>query len=231
MKRFCVLTTGRAGSTSLMNCLSAHQDIVTPDKHIKNPDNELLHPDWVKRYVNYYQAYIDRPITNELQLFQAFFASAEQENYIGFKSMPNRHRHLHTLVNHPDIQIITLCRRDIPSTIASFMLAIDKGTWRRNGEKQAYRLRYSEQQHDRILGHLQYILGCQKMMQGITGAIHLEYEALCDPGFSDDALNQYFQRSIKLDSPKLPIDGESYVENWGAFTQFVEQKISDNKQP
>lgn len=163
MKYFCLLTTGRSGSTSLINTLASHGDVVTPDKLTQSPDNELLHPEWVRRYIKTFQRFSDQPIKNELQLIQAFFAAAQHKGgeYSGFKSMPNRHQQLKALVSHPDIQIITLVRGDLPSTIASFLTAMKAGTWRRNGEQQKNKLVFDASLQQQALGNLQYVVNAE----------------------------------------------------------------------
>ncbi len=60
-------------------------------------------------------------------LVAAFYASNQTMPFAGFKTMPNRHRHLRRMINEHDIQVITLVRRDIASTIASFIAATDSG--------------------------------------------------------------------------------------------------------
>lgn len=226
MQYFCILTAGRSGSTSLINTLSAYGDIITPDKQTESPDNELLHPKWMARYVAHYQNVTKRSIKNELELIQAFYASSGSTGFAGFKSMPNRHKHLASLTNHPKIKIITLFRRDIASTIASFLLAADKGTWRRNGETQQFRLSYDKKLDERILGHLNYIVQCRKLMHDLKGAIHIDYEDLCQPNFSNDELNSYFNRKITLQNPQQPTDGSSYTDNWQSFKEFVDSRVA-----
>jgi len=43
-KTFCVLATGRAGSTLLMKALKKFEDVAVPNKNVVCPDEELLHP-------------------------------------------------------------------------------------------------------------------------------------------------------------------------------------------
>lgn len=221
MKYFCLLTHGRSGSTAFMRALAAHADIVTPDKQTESPDNELLHPKWVDRYRAFYQKYHPRPITNELRLIEAFYRSAGTAGFAGFKSMPNRHRKLQALIQNPKVQVITLVRQDIASTIASFLVATDRGTWRRSGEPQPNRLVYSERLDDRITAHLKYILYCNKVLARIPRAIHIEYESLCQPDFNQAELNHFFKRNVALESARPPVEGSSYVENWPAFRDFI----------
>ena len=228
MKYFCILTTGRSGSTSLINALAAHRDIITPDKLTESPDNELLHPEWIARYVSVFQQFTNTPIRDELQLIQGFFNASKQEGaqFAGFKSMPNRHRQLSALVNHPDIQIITLVRKDLPSTIASFLMAMKKGTWRRNGEKQQNVLTFEPAMQQQALNNLQYVVHSEQVLKQIPNAIHLEFESLCQAGFSHPRLNSFFQRVTKLDNPKTPVSAESYVDNWLEFKTFVDKEAA-----
>lgn len=226
MKYFCLLTTGRSGSTSLINALASHSDIITPDKLIDSPDNELLHPRQVSRYISLFQPYSKVPIGDELQLIQAFFLAAGQvggANYVGFKSMPNRHRQLQALVSHPDIQIITLVRSDVASTVASFLLAMKEGTWRRSGEEQTKQLVFDKELEQQVLSNLQYVLHSENLLSSIQGAIHLQYEQLCQKSFCNQSLEEYFQRPVRLISPKAPVTADIYVKNWSEFVDFIEQ--------
>ena len=224
LKYFCILTTGRSGSTSLINALAAQSDIITLDKLTESPDNELLHPEWVSRYVQHFQPDYEQKIATELQLIDAFFnaASKQQGNFAGFKSMPNRHRQLAALIQHPKIQIITLVRNDLASTVASFLMAMQKGTWRRDGEIQNNRLVFTDNMQQQAFGNLQYIVNAEHTLKNIKNAIHLQFEDLCDNKFTHPALDRFFQRPVRLISPKKPVSAQTYVENWTQFKNFVD---------
>ncbi|MBL7002512.1 MAG: hypothetical protein ISR69_00625 [Gammaproteobacteria bacterium] len=226
MKPFILMTTGRTGSTSLIDALAAYDDIAVPNKQIDCVDNEIMHPNFFKKYLPFYQKYSKTPINNEVQLINAFFLANQNSPFAGFKSMPERHQQLQALINTPSIQIITLIRNDIASTIASFIIAIDKSTWRRYGEKQNYSFTFDDSYKPRILGHLKYILNSQLQLNAFPNAINLIYEDLCDPSYENPQLDTFFERKIKLQSPKKPTKARHYVNNWDEYFDFVNQSIS-----
>lgn len=223
MKAFILMTTGRAGSTALMDALAKHDDIAVPSKQIDCIDNEILNPAMVKNYIPFYQKFQEKPINTEIELINCFYQSNAKSAYAGFKSMPGRHKSLNLIFNTPAIQVITLSRRDIASTIASFIIAIDEKTWRREGSQQEFSFTFDNNYKDRVLGHLKYILDSQAVLSQFPRAIHLEFEDLCEDSFSNHQLNQYFGRHIQLENPKTPINAASYVNNWESFKEFIVQ--------
>ena len=48
--RFCLLTTGRAGSTALMDAIAAGDDVTVPGDLIDCRDHELVNPEHLERH-------------------------------------------------------------------------------------------------------------------------------------------------------------------------------------
>ena len=226
MKPFIVFTTGRAGSTALMDKLASYPDIGVPNKQVDCRDNELLHPQFIERYKHYYQEYLDQPIRSEIGLISAFFRANQDRAYAGFKSMVNRHQYLEALTGSGEIQVITLRRADLAATVASFIVATRAGTWRRNGGPQPHKLFFDTQLRQQALAHLKYITRSIRVMCELPGTIQLVYEDLCGTDFVSDELNDYFGRSIQLEYPKAPINPADYVDNWLEFKTFIEDNLS-----
>lgn len=221
-KKFCVMTIGRTGSTSLMYALEKFDDIALPSRDTDCVDSELLHPDRIKQYMHYYQPYAEEPIEKPVQLINAFYDSHADDAYAGFKSMPNRHPNYMKFITRDDIKFITLIRRDVASTVASFLMAMETGSWRRSGGEQPGKWRFDPKIHGgRAMGNIEYVLQSHLLLQQVPNAIRLGYEGLCDPGKVHTELNEFFGRSIKIDDPKPPTSGESYVENWEEFRVFI----------
>jgi len=224
MKRFCVLTTGRTGSTSLLDALSCYEDIAVPDKQINCPDNELFHPERVRQHAVEYSKLTGMESRNEQLLLDAFFHSNKQAAFAGFKTMPNRHQDTQAFFRDNNIQVITLLRDDIASTVASFIVAADFNTWRRNGGEQKFNATFIPEHEQRVISHLTYILSSMELFKTYSNVIHLTYEELCKDDFCSRELDDFFQHQIKLQQPKQPISGESYINNWDEFTRFVEDQ-------
>lgn len=228
MKRFILLTTGRAGSTALMDVLAEHEDIIVPNKQIDCRDNELLNPDHVRQYLAQYQRLSGSPIGDELSLLRAFYRVSAGAGFAGFKSMPNRHRHLRELLEQDNPQVITLIRGNLAATVASFIVAIDAGTWRREGGRQTYRFAFGPRHEARVRGHIDYIRRSAAQLRALPNAIHLRFEDLCQAGYANQALDQYFQRPIRLPNPQPPLSGAEYVDNWEEFTRFIAQYLKES---
>lgn len=223
-RRFCVMTVGRSGSTSLMNYLAKFDDIALPCKQVECVDNELLHPDRAAQYAQFYAQRCGQPVLTVDDLIEGFYRAQPAAAYAGFKSMPNRHPDFPAFAARPDIRFITLVREDIASTVASFMVAMDSGSWRRFGEPQAARWVFdAARDGQRVLSNLTYVLRSNAALRGIPGAIALTYEALCDPAFGDAALDGFFARRVAIENPRPPTHGSSYVGNWDEFAAFVQQ--------
>jgi hypothetical protein len=224
--RFCLLTVGRAGSTSLMNALAKFDDIAVPSKNIECVDNELVHPEQVSNYARQYSRLCGVPIASPSALIECFFSHNAGYRYCGFKSMPNRHRDFEAFTRREDIRFITLTREDIASTAASFLTALTTNSWRRSGGSQPAKLRFRRTEHERsVLGNLLYIQTSQTLLARVPRAIALTYEALCQPDFSSAALDEFFARPIGIQDPRPPTSGASYIENWDEFRQFVEEAL------
>jgi len=226
-RRFCVLTAGRSGSTSLMNSLQKFPDIALPCRDVDCVDNELLHPDRVAQYAKAYEKLRSLPIRAQDELIESFYCLHSGSAFAGFKSMPNRHRDLSAFSARRDIQFITLVRSDIASTVSSFLVAMNTGSWRRFGEPQLGKWRFDPARDgQRAISNLIYVLQSNAVIRQITDAIALTYETLCDPAFNDSALNDFFARQISIDNPRPPTHGSSYVENWDEFDDFLQEQFA-----
>ena len=85
-----------------------------------------------------------------------------------------------------------------------------------------------------ILSNLRYIVRSQARLARVPNAIALVYEDLCDPEFSDRSLDSFFGRRIRLDDPKPPTSGASYVANWEEFRAFIDaarRRMADELPP
>jgi hypothetical protein len=136
--------------------------------------------------------------------------------------MPNRHRRYSEFVTTAGLQIIGLTRRDIPSTVASFMLARATGRWRRDGGIQQQSWHFDPLQHGQwVASNLAYVTRSIEAIQVIPEAIALTYEDLCREDFHSPRLDSFFGRAIRLGNPKPPVHGSSYVSNWPEFLAFL----------
>lgn len=223
MKNFCLLTAGRSGSTALIDALAGFKDILVPNKKIECIDNELFHPKNIGRYVRQYQEITGRPINDEIALAKAFFSSGKQYSYAGFKSMPERHKNLPDLIKKLNLKVITLTRNDIASTVASFIVAIDKGTWRRDGGEQVHKMVFGPHYAERALSHLRYIEKSYQQLKSLPDAIHLVYEEIVSSNFASEQLDEYFGRPVRLKKAGKPTQAATYVDNWHEFEAFIEK--------
>jgi hypothetical protein len=210
-----------------MEALAAHDDIAVPSKQINCPSNEIYRVINPEHYWPAYEELAGMPVTGELSLALAFYSSNEPSAYAGFKTMPNRHRQLGRLIAENEVQVISLSRRDLPATIASFIAARELKSWARSGEPQNYRFRFSAAIEPRIDTHLTYILKSLRLLATLRGAITIEFEQLCTDTFFDRQLNAYFDRAIRLQDPRPPIEASSYVENWPAFARYIQRRAEE----
>ncbi len=220
-KNFCVMTTGRSGSTSLMEALDRHDDIALPKKQIDCNDNELLRPEALAKHRAAYAALLGEAIDGPDQLIDAFYRHNAAAPFAGFKSMPHRHANYGAFVSRSDVTFVTLVREDRASTVASFMLALRKGTWRRHGQVPQQTWTFGpedKRQAQSILARLDSNL---RMLENIPNAIRLSYEEICSEQFHSPDLERLFGRPISIDNPRPPISGEAYTENWGAFVSAL----------
>jgi len=216
------LTSGRAGSTALMDFLESFDDVALPNKNIACRDNELLHTDRIKEHFIKYQELCNKPVSNQEDLIERFFEYNSKIPYAGFKSMPTRHIHFGQLIARQDIRFIILTRKDICSTIASFFVAVHTGSWRRSGEPQTVKWQFRQENVQQVLDHLRYIYKSEKLLGQIENSVRITYEDLCSPYFNNYELNDFFKRTVKLENPKKPVTAADYVVNWAEFKKFVE---------
>ena len=106
-KKFIVLTTGRAGSTALMDALERFDDIALPNKNIECQDNELVHPYRLKQDIIKYKEVFNKPINSRADLIECFFDYNSRSAYAGFKTMPERHAPFGELISKKDIRFFS----------------------------------------------------------------------------------------------------------------------------
>jgi UDP:flavonoid glycosyltransferase YjiC (YdhE family) len=206
-----------------MEILETFQDVAVPSRNVRSEDNELVHPRHAKRYAAEYAKLAGRAIRRQPDLIEAFYAVNDSAAYAGFKSMPNRHPDFAAFTGRKDIQFITLRRRDVASTVASFLRAGDTGSWRRHGEDPDASWRFDPKAHgEAARSNLAYVRSSHEQLGAIPGAIHLFYEDLCNPEYANPELDEFFGRPVRLLNPKPPTAGSSYVENWDEFLKFIE---------
>jgi hypothetical protein len=193
-----------------------------PAKNVPSRDNELL----MKGMTEKYAALLGRPLQGWDDLIEAFFAYNASSQYAGFKSMPARHRNYRAFVQRADIRFITLERRDIVSTVASFLMARKHGTWRRSGGRLEQSLRFLPEDRAFVAQNLGYIAQSKAMLAAIPHAFRLDYEDLCQPGFESAELDDYFQRPVRLPAPQPATLARDYLENWDEFSSFVRGLMS-----
>jgi hypothetical protein len=222
-KKFCLVTPGRAASTALMNVIADSDVVAVPNKNIECPNNELVQHRFVKKYKKLYAELSQTPIKTNRELINQFFLYNQQYAFVGFKTMPLRHKDDPGFFLRDDIQFIVLSRNDIPSTVASFLHARKANTWNRTGG--SYQGKLGVGWFDKLLmwGNVRYIRDSLAVINKIKKPIQISYEELCSPAFSNAELNELFGRTIKLDNPSRPTSGEAYVENWDEFKRFVER--------
>jgi hypothetical protein len=217
--RFCLMTVGRTGSTWLINALGALPGVVVPASNVPSPDNELIHHNTQPGY----EKLAGRKFTNTRELMEFFFFLNRDAKFAGFKSMPRRHPDYSDFVQHSGIQFITLDRRDIFATAASFLAAIKHRTWRRHGGVPPQKLVYEPSDERQLRVNLGYMAKGRLALLQPPNAIALYYEDLCRPGFSSARLNEFFQQTIELQGAKAPTRTSDYVENDDEFRAVVEQ--------
>jgi hypothetical protein len=204
-----------------MNQLAQYDDVAVPSKEIDCRDNELVHPKRVQRNAAAYAALAGRPLRSDAELIEAFYDLGRDMAFAGFKTMFNRHPNLASFVARPDIQFITLRRTDIASTVASFMAAMENGSWRRDGGTPDHRWCFTPNKISAVTANLNYVLRSERVLTQVPNAIALNYEALCAADFRSPELDAFFERHVAIDDPKPPTSGADYVDNWEEFVAFV----------
>lgn len=225
-QRFCLLTTGRTGSTSLMNALAERDDVLVPGKLFDCPDNELVHPDKVRTYMDIFAKLSGKNVSGAEELIDGFFEWDSRAAYVGFKSMPTRHRNYADFIRRPDVKFIVLTRGDVPATVASFLTAMHTGSWRRYGGRQPAAWTFRQEDRKLALGNLRYVQDCRRMLSAVPGAIRLSYEQLCDPAFSCVELDEFFARPVRISNPMPPTNAAEYVTNWAEFSEFIHAALA-----
>lgn len=218
-RQFCLMTVGRTGSTWLINAIGALPDVVVPSKNVPSPDNELIHHNTQPGY----EKLAGRKFANTNQLVDFFYHVNREAKFAGFKSMPRRHHPDYSgFAQRADVQFITLDRRDIFATAASFLTAIKHRTWRRQGGVPPQKLLYEPTDERQLQINLGYMARGRLALLEPRNAIALYYEDLCRPGFSSAELNEYFEQPVALEGAKPPTQTSEYVENDSEFRAAVE---------
>jgi hypothetical protein len=222
-KKFCVMTTGRSGSSSFMGALKKFDDIATPNTNFPDQKDELVHPRHITKFKKRYSELLGQPIETNKVLIESFYKYNENTSYAGFKSMPLRHRRDPGFLQREDIQFIVLTRDDIPSTVASFIAARKMDTWNRTGGTPRSKFRTGTLDLLPILGLTLNLRYSSQVLVTIKSKIDVKYEDLCSADFTNSDLNSFFNRTIRLENPVKPTSGEDYITNWDWFKRVVER--------
>ena len=216
-RKFCVLTTGRSGSTWLMEALARFPDIALPNKQIDCADSELLRPGGFGDHCRAYETLTDAWVIGQQGLIDIFYWHSAGAAFAGFKSMPHRHENFDDFLRRPDIRFISLERADTASTVASFLLALRAGTWRRHGAPPRQRWTFRPEDAGEVRAVLARLQENRAALARVPGAIRLTYEDLCRDGFAAPELDAFFERPIRFPEARPPVSGAAYTENWDDF--------------
>ena len=206
-----------------MDAIAADPQVAVPGRQLACRDHELLHPQYAAGYARELGGRLGRPLRSGDALVDAFFELNGDRAFAGFKSMPDRHADFAAFVRRPGLQVLTLVRRDLVATAASFLLAMTRGTWRRSGGVPAERLVLREGQLPNLRGNLTYLHRCLRQLAAVPDAIRLAYEDLCDPAFEAPELDRFFGRPVRLARPLPPTRAGDYVENLDALVGVVRE--------
>lgn len=221
-RKFCVLTTGRSGSTWLMEALERFPDIALPKKQINCVDSELLRPGGFGEHCRAYEALTETWVVGQDGLIDTFFWHSAAAAFAGFKSMPHRHENYDEFLLRPDIRFITLKRADTASAVASFLLAMRAGTWRRDGSPPPQRWTFRPEDSADVKAVLARLLDNRAALARVPNAIGLTYEDLCRKDFASPELDSFFERPIRFGNPKPPVSGAAYTDNWEDFVTCLD---------
>lgn len=222
-KKFAVLTTGRAGSSSLLQTLEKLPGLITPANSTEVGQTELLNPTFRADFFSIYSGLCGRNLKSERELISEFYRQNQSARFVGFKGLYSQLSSFKSLLLMQDVTFVVLLRRDIASTIASFMVAMDRGCWGRKGNshKSAWSFhpkRYHELNR-LVVAHYVAISSLLRVPRSIV----LHYEELCCEGFSDSRLESFFESKVRFLNPRPPVSGASYVANWIEFKSCVEE--------
>lgn len=215
-KRFCLVSPGRAGSTSLMRAFSAHRDIAVP-----GGNGELLNPRLRKEFADFVARKTGLAPDSPHALLEQFFAAGESAAYAGFKLIPLQYHEFDGLLQRTDIQFIVLTRKDLPSLVASWFIAKRFDTFRLGSRAVVKQITFGSEWQADLRRHIKTIVGNLDRIGRISGAIRVEYEDMCKPAFACTDLDSYFGRRIVLRDPRPATDARDYVRDWENFSQFV----------
>ncbi len=220
--RFCILTYGRAGSTSLMKTLGSYADIAIPQKNIPHLHSELLHPRLKRKNKRHFSKLLQTSIRTDEDLINAFFQYNRDYAFAGLKIMPLFMKNFSSFLQRDDIHFIVLTRKDIPSMVASFQMARKSKRWQRTGGKHDTKWVFRPMDRLSVRGNIGYLRKSHDALTQVKDAIRITYEEISSPTFNNPELNTLFGREIRLPNPQGPTCGADYVENWEEFKTYVE---------
>lgn len=221
MQKFCLITTGRTGSSSFFNALRRFDDIRIPSYGGGCDTAELIHPLYMPLFAaTYSQADIDR-LPEKLELINDFYKYSDGKQFAGFKLLYSQLVEVESFLEREDVQFFVLLRKDIPSHMASQMMATDTGLWGRTGGPHTRSWNYAPQRKPGLTAALLNLKKAFNTFEGVKNAHVFYYEDLAGEGFFFDELDAFFGRHICLDEPKSPTSGAQYVGNWNYFRDEV----------
>lgn len=190
-QKFAVLTTGRAGSSSFVQALHQIPGLVTPANSTDINQPELLNPRFRADFFSIYSGLCGRNLKTELDLIEAFYAQHQSGLYAGFKALYSQVSSFDLFKNRSDVTFVVLLRRDVVSTIASLMVAMDRGCWGRRGESHRSAWRFNPVRLHELNALVVAHHAAIDALLRVPNSIVITYEDLCRERFADSRLNAF----------------------------------------
>lgn len=224
-KRFLVVGHPRSGSTFLIERLVRAADADAPLVNHKELFNLY------ERLFNTCVLQLDG--STELGMLRSFFARSTKQ-FAGLKTIPSFHREWASVAAVPDLQFITISRKDVLSSIASILVSENTRIWDRTAREQldgrpgnfGHWFRDRREQ-EMVLGDLinRFLFDTRSIEQlnARPTTIALTCEELVGDTFRSEQLDEFFGQRMSLRGFRQPTDYRECFEDAPLFHTTIIQ--------
>jgi hypothetical protein len=231
-KNFVVTGTPRSGTTFFCNTLKTCPGIWIPE--FSNIDNaEPFNPVNTVEVSNALQL----PLFDQNAVVQKLIKNKTNNSaeYFGFKTFLAYHNNMSLLVEHNQLDVFVILRKNIWSVLASFLLAQDNKNY--NGSSKRFSPFYYDgsNREERRIFTMFYSLCKDYWYSESVWASHprlvekIYFEDLIEPGASFEKINQYFEQKINFDAHYTKDSIEKYFENFGQVKEIILRRVHNSK--
>jgi hypothetical protein len=226
---FIILGTPRSGTTFFCETLNSHSNIWIPEftnSEPFNPSNIVQLSNTFKSNIFDHNAIIQKLINNK---------EKKEIEYFGFKTFLSWHSDISSIIDHNQLAIFLVLRKNIWKVLASMLIAIDNKDFQGSSKRfDPFYYDGSNREQRRIFTIFNSLCRdywwSENVFYNHNNLIEKIYlEDLINNNMSFKKINEYFKKEIQFSANYTEDSIDEYVENFEDLKQFILEKVHLSK--